>query len=486
MLKGWRTPWTYLDFRSKMKPVTERYFGNNPASTETEQVIQGRSGIIHGHEFFWKNGMRYIYGPDIRYYDTIVPEYKKEWYIYDYYYVSTMDTISLSYVDSPKSNSHLVTHMSESQWNLPRSNPHHLLNFPQEILYLILGFTLVTKDHTITPDVTLSNKRGSYKMSHSYTLDGKRYEPSLGPPDLITNEHLDHQFPLSTIITEKHHDSEGAYFMLHKVYRPMIDATILRVCKTISVQGTKILYGKNVFQFSMTLGSDGDPRYLAFGERNKQFMTLKHYFRTNWSSDPDGYFLMAIHAIKTQMSTFDLDDYLYYDHFIRFLHVIGPVKAAMIRKLHFHGRIVTHRCERFEPALRCEEDLYESLQLYIPLINKFCTRLQTLVIGIGEDKMNFPIVQAQERAIVRFEALEKLLRQLKTVRRLEINQWKEAEPNSNILEPGSIKLPHTFPELHRRRVEELERKVTGWFKERTNKWEHEENERQKTLMTHET
>ncbi|CCD48192.1 hypothetical protein BofuT4_P034850.1 [Botrytis cinerea T4] len=50
------------------------------------------------------------------------------------------------------------------------------------------------------------------------------------------------------------------------------------------------------------------------------------------------------------------------------------------------------------------------------------TGLQTLVIGIGEDKVYSPIFQAQERAIVRFEALEKFSRQLKTVRRLEIYQ----------------------------------------------------------------
>ncbi|TGO43840.1 hypothetical protein BCON_0813g00030 [Botryotinia convoluta] len=258
-----------------------------------------------------------------------------------------------------------------------------------EVLYLILGFTLVIKDHTITPDVTSSNKRSSYKMSHSYTLDGKRYEP----PDFYNSQDSNHSVPLSTIITKKYHDSEGAYFMLHNIYRPMIDATVLRVCKAISVQGTKML-------------------------------------RLNYSRNPDGYFLMAIHAIETQVPTYDLEDYFYHDHSIRFLHIIGPAKAAMIKRLHFHGRIVTHKCKGPERALDCEDDL----------------------------------------AIIGFKALDELLRTLKTVRRLEIYQLKEAEPIYNIVEPGSIKIIHTFPELH----------------QRANKWEHEEIERQKTLMTLDT
>ncbi|KAF5870326.1 uncharacterized protein Bfra_009710 [Botrytis fragariae] len=478
-----RRPPTHLELLFRTKPVTEQDVENELASRANEQVMQRGLDIFHIYEFFWQNGERYVYGPDIGYYDTKVLEYKEEWNNHDCYYVSTMETTSLSYVDRPKPNSGFVTHMSERQWHLPRNHLHHLLNFPQEILDLILDFTLVIKDHTVTPDVTLSNKRSSYKISHSYTLDGKRYEP----PDFYNSEDPDHPVPLSTIITKKYHDSKGAYFMIHRVYRPVIDATILRVCKTISVQGTRMLYEKNVFQFSMTqINSTGCPGYLAFGKVYKDNVTLKHYTRRLWSYNPDGYFLMAIHAIETQVSTYDLEDYLYHDHFIRFLHVIGPAKAAMIKKLHFHGRIVTHRCKSLKRVLNCEEDLYESLHLYIPLINKFCTSLQTMEIGIGEDKMYFPIVHTQSRAIVRFKALNELLRTLKTVRRLDIYQLKEAKPTYNIVEPGPIKIVHTFPELHRRRVVALERNVTRWFKERADKWEHEENERQKILMTLET
>ncbi|TGO21893.1 hypothetical protein BPAE_0195g00210 [Botrytis paeoniae] len=478
-----RRPPTHLELLFKTKPVTEQDDENELASEATEQVVQRGLGIIHIYDFFWRNGERYIYGADIGYYDQKVPEYKEKWKNLDCYYVSTWETTSLSYVDIPKPNSHLVTYMSERQWYLPRSHPHHLLNFPQEILNLILGFTLVIKDHTLTPDVTLSNKRSSYKISHSYTLDGKRYEP----PEFFTSEDSDHPVPLSTIITKKNHDSKGAYFILHKVYRPIIDATILRVSKAISVQGTKMLYEKNMFHFSMTnVSSTGCSGYLAFEKVHKNIVVLKHYARRQWNFNSNQYFLMAIHAIKTRVSTYHLEDYLYHDHFIRFLHVIGPAEAAMIKKLHFHGRIVTHKCKGPERALDCEDDLYESLYLYIPLINKFCTSLQTMVISIGEDKMYFPIVQTQSRAIITFKAFDKLLRTLKTVRHLGIYQLNEAESTYNIVEPGPIKRIHTFPELHRKRVIELERNVTRWFKERADKWEHEEIERQKILMTLET
>lgn len=322
-------------------------------------------------------------------------------------------------------------------------------------------------------------------MSHSYTLDGKRYEP----PDFFNSEDSDHPVPLSTIITKKHHDSGGAYFLIHKVYRPMIDATILRVCKAISVQGTRMLYEKNIFQFSMTqVRIAGCPGHLTLGQVHKNNVTLKP-FTQRWSdygSNPNGCLLMAFRAIEKKFSTYDLADYLYHDHFIRFLRAIGPAKAAMIKKLHFRGRIVTHKCGGYERRLDCEDDLYESLCLYIPLINKFCTSLQAMAIGIGEDKVYFPISLIQSRATVMFQALDELLKTLKTVHRLQIYQWKEAEPNYTIIEPGPVKITHTFPKLHRGRVVELERKVTGWFKERADKWEHEEIESQKTLMTLET
>ncbi|KAF7891041.1 uncharacterized protein EAF02_001366 [Botrytis sinoallii] len=441
---------------------------------------------------------------DISYYNTRVPEYKEEWNSNNCYYVSTMDIKSLSYVDTPKTDPNLVTHISERQWNLPRNHPHRLLNFPQEVLDLILGFTLVIKDHTITPDVTSSNKRNSYKMSQSYTLDGKRYKSGkrYKPPNFCN---IDHPVPLSTIITKKHHDSEGAYFMLHKVYRSMIDATILRVCKAISVQGTKMLYEKNTFQFSMTqVTTTACPGYLVSGKVHKPRVVLKHRKRKQLDYIPipdmpnhNGYLPMAFRAIETQSSLFDLEEYLYHDHFIRFLRVIGPAKAAMIKKLHFHGIIVTHECQgpdllrnpaqnRQDVHFKCEDDLYDSLFLYIPLINKFCTSLQTMVIGIGEDKMYMPSCLIQSQTIIRFEALDELLKTLKTVRRLEIYQLKEADPNYFIVEIGSNRIAHTFPELYSRRVVELERKVTRWFKKRADKWEHEEIERQKTLMTLET
>ncbi|KAF7911953.1 hypothetical protein BELL_0612g00030 [Botrytis elliptica] len=427
---------THLGVEFKTKPVAKRDVKDKLESRATEQVVQGEFRFIQEFESFWRDGKRFVHGP--------------------------------------------------------------------EVLDLILGFTLVIKDHTITPDVTSSNKKNSYKMSQSYTLDGQRYKPGkrYKPPKFFN---IAHPVPLSTIITKKHHDSEGAYFMLHEIYRPMIDATILRVCKAISVQGTKMLYEKNTFQFSMTqVTTTACPGYLVSGKVHKPRVVLKHRRRKQLDSIPipdmpnhNGYLPMAFQAIETQLPLFDLEEYLYHDHFIRFLRVIGPAKAAMIKKLHFNGITVTHECRgpnlRPTPAqthqdahCKCEDDLYDSLFLYIPLINKFCTSLQTMVIGIGEDKMYMPSSLIQSQTTVRFEALNELLKTLKTVRRLEIYQLKEANPNYFVFEIGSNRIAHTFLELYSRRVVELERKVTRWFKERADKWEHEEIERQKNLMTFET
>ncbi|KAF7854560.1 hypothetical protein EAF04_010369 [Stromatinia cepivora] len=452
------------------------------ASRALERFAQG-NWDKHGDKFFWKDNERYICGPDIAYHDTKLPNYEEEWWGKDCYIVATDDRRPLPYVDGPKHNSSLVAHKSEKQWMLPRTHPHHLLNFPQEILDIIFDFTLVIKDHTITPDVTSSNSARSYKVSHSYTLDGKRYTP----PRCYTQQELGDQLPLSTIITEKHYDTEGIYFMLRKVYRPIIDATILRVCKSIRAQATKMLYGENVFQFSMThTGKNSFPGFLSCGGLYMGFPTRKldaryRSYRQFRVGSPYPYAQSAIQGIENQVPMFGLEDHIYHDHFARFLRAIGPAKAAMITKLHFRGKLMIHECPDTCDA-NCEEDLIESLVFYIPLINKFCTSLHTLIIDVGDDQQYLRAhsdITPEERdfkAFGRFNELDKYFKSLETVRNLEVYHLKYDGPNRS---GDSVdREDYDWSELRREKLMIAE-KIIAWIKKRADGWLHEEIEMQK-------
>jgi len=77
----------------------------------------------------------------------------------------------------------------------------------------------------------------------------------------------------------------------------------------------------------------------------------------------------------------NLIGWAYYDHFLRFLHSIGPEKAAMIRTLVFSGVVIHDDHPSDDDLLR--DGLLQSLRLYLPFIMKFCTGLEKLVMYEG-------------------------------------------------------------------------------------------------------
>lgn len=399
------------------------------------------------------------------------------------YLISLHDPSSLSEIDQPKPVSlrRLVAHKSEKQWALARENPHHLLEFPQgttlfyhlfnlnancfvkEILDLIFEFTLIDKNHTISPDVTTTNKNLAYKMHQTYTLDGRRRTHVYYSRNSET---------LSTIVSEQRYDSEGKYFVLHKVYRQMIDATLLRVSKSICTQATKMLYGGNVFRFSMTeISKKGYSRMMVGDELHPKFKRLSWQ---NWTQNFKAIIQNAIDEVERQVPTLNLSFYVYHDHFARFLHAVGSAKAAMIKDLHFNGVIKVHLCDLCGAGRNtCEEDLIDNLKVYIPLINKFCTNLQNLVINIREDYKDSGYGSNVDLEARRLEAdlklrsiLENEFRELKTVRSLKVYR----------LEPGRYGDYSWTPTEKMEAGEETE----AWFKKRADRWLHEELEMEKS------
>ncbi|KAM0130979.1 hypothetical protein ACHAO1_007572 [Botrytis cinerea] len=348
------------------------------------------------NRWFWKDNHRYACGEDIVYHQIWVPRARKVRCPYNYkkYLVPLGGPPTLSQIDTPKPRriSKLVAHQSETGWGLPRNHPRHIFNFPQEILDSIFGFTLSTQDHTILPDVSTSNRVHKYrdsKFHQSYTLGGRMSENTTSS---YTSEVG--TLGLSTVIREQRYDSKGKYFALRRICRHLIDATILRVCKSIGDQGTKLLYAANEFEFLTTkTGELGASDSLVKRVLYPNSPSMREFCQGR--DDPEAVDVRqkiardAIIIVENRTPVLDLDVDMHQDLFVRFLRAIGPCKAAMIKTLHFTGQIKEHHCSPDSSCTKidkyCQDDIIESLLLYITLIKRFCTNLQKLVITIRKD-----------------------------------------------------------------------------------------------------
>ncbi|KAI9645147.1 hypothetical protein NHQ30_005881 [Ciborinia camelliae] len=373
--------------------------------------------------YFWKDGFRYVCGPAM--------------------------------IDRPKKKGLriLVAHKSEGEWALPQDHHRHLLNFPQgmllsdlflshhleltafdaEIIDMICRCVLTVKDHTITPNVTTSNWTRAFKSDQTYSLDGKRS---------LTSDRS-----LSTIIIKSRQDRQGKYFEIRRVYRPRIDATLLRVCKRFNKDATSMLYAENIFQFrTMDWTMNGSPGSWIDGKENMYYLdelplSLTHTwddFPINRPSHVDTRFREASSGINNQ-ETFQVA-YNICDHFFRFLHSIGKRNIKFIKTLHFSGTVLLHNCRVHhfhETSVElCNKDIIDSFKLYIPIINEFCIGLEKLSIEVHEDEYanestlddlelaGSPAQQFEKRLSI---LLEQDIRALHSLKTLEIYKTKNTD-----------------------------------------------------------
>ncbi|KAF7911949.1 hypothetical protein BELL_0602g00020 [Botrytis elliptica] len=433
------------------------------ASRALEKYAHANWNGSASNKWFWKNNCRYTCGDDIIYNQIWVPRTKEVRCPYNgkKYLVPLGGPPTLSQIDVPKPQrlSKLLAHKSDMEWCLPRDHPRHLLNFPQEILDAIFGFTLSTQNFTVAPDVSTSNKMDKYedsKLHSTYTLVEAGYR--MAQPNTPHFESLD----ISTVIHEQRYDAQGKYFVLRRVCRHLIDATILRVCKSICDQGNELLYAGNEFKFSTTktgklgaaeslfedglIPSPGSHRSFCQGRDCQKATEI----RQEMADD-------AISIIQNRTPVQDLYFDMYHDLFVRFLRAIGPSKAAMIKTLHFSGPIKQHYCSQDSSCTKaykcCEDDLIESLLLYITLIKKFCKNLQKLVIVMRKDfetsdsfrggRTFYDYEERGRQCYARLQdLLENQIRELNTVQHLEVY------------------------EVHRDEVE-CAKETEAWFSERT-------------------
>ncbi|KAH7317779.1 hypothetical protein BKA65DRAFT_483247 [Rhexocercosporidium sp. MPI-PUGE-AT-0058] len=88
---------------------------------------------------------------------------------------------------------------------------------------------------------------------------------------------------------------------------------------------------------------------------------------------------LGVEQVNNQVSFKDLVGWVYYDHFLRFLHTIGLPNAARIKTLRFGGACKIHTCSwnicREGSSKNCDEGLVQALRCYITFIKKFCIGL---------------------------------------------------------------------------------------------------------------
>ncbi|KAF7854561.1 hypothetical protein EAF04_010370 [Stromatinia cepivora] len=163
----------------------------------------------------------------------------------------------------------------------------------------------------------------------------------------------------------------------------------------------------------------------------------------------------------------------------------------MLKTLHLSGRVVLHNCmqEDKKCKVRCNKDLIDTLRLYIPIINKFCTGLEKLVIEVEEDpratdltSLTLGLMDSLKSLFQRSisSLLEGELRKLQTVKTLEVFQVFEIKDTT----PAKSTAENSEPKRHMRKEKlDLAEPTIAWFKERANALENvERNEEQYVFL----
>ncbi|KAH6715927.1 hypothetical protein BKA61DRAFT_672209 [Leptodontidium sp. MPI-SDFR-AT-0119] len=371
-------------------PLTPRAKEEYPSLPEADFALEiyAQKYKEEGILFLGDDGERKMWGPDCNYYHK--KDYKGSYYkVYSprgaknrtfYLYQHKQ---SLSQIDQPKPavDRRAMAHCSEKGWRLARSNDRHILKFPQEILDLIIRFSVcVERSVSLCPMTVTCNWRRlwsqhHYKLVHSKMSGGwsrslrtKRYE----------------QLEVQSIIQVQHRDREGSYTEIRNATRIAIDASCLRTCKAFEEVGSKLLYGDNEFYFSMTCTDwEGCPPSVLHPKDSEQWRPNPHQPQVDgaWLSKVNS----AIGQVKHQVVLKLLPGWVAYDDFLRFLWTIGPEKAALLKSLKFRGLVKIHSCGGAYCANCRETGLLDSLRLYIHFLLKLCPRVETLTIYPSED-----------------------------------------------------------------------------------------------------
>ncbi|KAM0145934.1 hypothetical protein ACHAQE_011002 [Botrytis cinerea] len=446
-------------------------------------------------QWFMKDGMRHIICRDIEYHHykaqprlwknllrwrstTDVQNYVDYWE----YPVSLKEVDRVS-KEARVAREEIGIHPSEGGWNLPRSHPRHLLNFPQEILDKIIGHNLIVGEDmgSLAPRPMTSNKNSDYQeayyqiarppypgpVTQELPCNGYRvyafaekYRPSIGMSG-------DTFFERGTQAIQKSelNDEAGPYIQMRNILRPMIDASCLRACKVFNGYGTEMLYRHNNFTFViptyryprtfMMYDQDGPRSSSTTPKPDRHIDTvgaLQPY--REWLAEVKN----VVSQVKQSVSDKDLAGWAYQDPFVRFLYAIGPENAKLIKTLQFSGTLKSHHCGPENTRHRnCGEGFMLNFLIYLQFIRELCPRLEKLVLNIAPDvhrryDKNEALRWSSFRQTIT-PLLETHLRKLETVKTLVLCTRNEEKPT----EQNHLYEPMKFP---------LAVETCKWFEDR--------------------
>ncbi|KAG9230722.1 hypothetical protein BJ875DRAFT_545950 [Amylocarpus encephaloides] len=328
--------------------------------------------------------------------------------------------ITLNGVDKPASKGYrtVTDHPSEHGWALHRNHPRHLLNFPLDILYMILSFTTTAPNPaSLSPFTAIANQKCGMLLFDHYTATW------LFPNCKINNlPHLGEVYSW-----RKRCDAHGSYFIQRKVRTPALDGTILRTCKVLDDIGSPIMYGYNNFSFKMVRKHDHNCRWHLINGKPYRPDPRKPQ-AANWV----GEIKEGLNQIQHNRPITMLQGWLYFDPFLRWLHSIGMQRAQSVRHLTFNGMVKIHRCQESPCGGNCDDDLVLSIHLYFPFIRTFFTDLRKITIVFEHDYMFLrnPHPLRPDQPATSEEALRRLyqksLSKIPSLRQLEILEtWND-------------------------------------------------------------
>jgi hypothetical protein len=214
-----------------------------------------------------------------------------------------------------------------------------------EIQDLIFEFALTPYTNNALQPITVVSNSGREQKRTPFSC-AVRYCP-FEVDDVDYRPDTEDQFNYPSLVRCTQEDEYGFYTELRRIRMRAIDATFLRVCSKFYLSGNRILYEKNSFIFPMA-DHDSHRSYptRSVGQEvgDSRFWRSEPFNPARYDPKLEDQISRVIFQIRTGVTVEELPGWAYYDHFIRFLHSIGPFNAAILKSLKFTGSVRYHQC----------------------------------------------------------------------------------------------------------------------------------------------
>jgi hypothetical protein len=111
--------------------------------------------------------------------------------------------------------------------------------------------------------------------------------------------------------------------------------------------------------------------------------------------------VQLVAQVARKQFLYRLNGNIYYDPFLRFTYAIGSPNTALIRKVSFSGHVKLHsRQDRDSWVPAAEDDLVNSLRLYIPFFVKFFSSLEHLTLyATGDNDVLYELPEGAPKTV---------------------------------------------------------------------------------------